>query len=246
MNGQELYQTIFKRRSVRKFTKDVLDEAASKALLTYIGTLRPLFPDIRTEIRIIGAQETKGILRTDAPNYIVLFSEAKEGYLVNAGFLLQQLDLYLSANGIGNCYQGMAKLVKGVDPPSGKEMVMAMSFGRPAEPLHRQNVSEFKRRTIEDISSVKGYDTIMEAARLAPSGLNNQSWYFTGEDGTIHAYAKRSLMAEKMNHINVGIALCHMWLAAEHLSKKASILAPNQTSPAAIKGYEHVASLRVD
>jgi len=246
MNAQELYATIFKRKSVRKFTKEVLDEATSQALLTYIGTLRPLFPEIQTEIRIIGEQETKGILRTDAPNYIVLFSETKEGYLVNAGFLLQQLDLYLSANGIGNCYQGMAKLVKGVEPPTGKEMVMAMSFGRPAESLHRQSVSEFKRGPMENISSVKGHDAIMEAARLAPSGMNNQSWYFTGEDGMIHAYSKRSIIAEKMNQINVGIALCHMWLAAEHMGKKASILPPNQTSPGTIKGYEHAASLRVD
>jgi hypothetical protein len=37
-----------------------------------------------------------------APHYIAVFSQAKEGYLTNVG-LLQQMDLYFSANSLGSC-----------------------------------------------------------------------------------------------------------------------------------------------
>lgn len=44
------------------------------------------------------------------------------------------------------------------------------------------------------ISKVDGMDDIMEAARLAPSGVNNQPWVITGRNGLVHAYCSRSLI----------------------------------------------------
>lgn len=76
-----------------------------------------MFPGIRTGTRAFDNKEVKGMLKIDAPHFLVFFSEPEEGYLVNAGFMLQQLDLYLSAKGIGSCYQGTAKTVKGVEVP---------------------------------------------------------------------------------------------------------------------------------
>lgn len=243
--NEESYQAIFKRRSVRKFSDTNVEGTDLSELRAFMNDVSPLFPDIRTEIVSFNKDETKGILRTDAPHYIALFSEPKEGHLVNAGFMLQQIDLHLSAKGLGNCYQGMAKLVKGVQTPPGMELVMMMSFGRPAEPLHRSSIAEFKREPLSKISSVKGHQDIMEAVRLAPSGVNNQSWFFTGDDGTVHAYSERSMITDRMNRINVGIALNHMYLAATHSGKQVQILAPGQVTAGKLKGYEHVASMKL-
>jgi hypothetical protein len=88
-------------------------------------------------------------------------------------------------------------------------------------------------------------DDIMEAARLAPSGINNQSWYFTGGEGVIHAYAQRSLIGENMNRINVGIALCHIWLAAEHAGRTVGFSDDGEGSGNAPKGYSYIATVNV-
>ena len=55
-----------------------------------------------------------------------------------------------------------------------------MAFGKPAEPLYRE-LSEFKRKPLAEIS--EGSDERLEAARLAPSGMNVQNWYFIAKDG---------------------------------------------------------------
>jgi hypothetical protein len=112
--------------------------------------------------------------------------------------------------------------------------------------LLRHSVTEFKREPLTKISSVKGHQDIMEAVRLAPSGVNNQSWFFTGDDGTIHAYSERSMITDRMNRINVGIALNHMYLAATHFGKQVQMLPPGQLGAEKLKGYEHVASMKLN
>ena len=84
-----------------------------------------------------------------------------------------------------------------------------MSFGKPAEPLHR-NLSEFKRKPLSEIS--EGTDERLEAARLAPSGMNLQNWFFIADKGKIHCYRKKSLLGfmNKLACFDMGIALCHI------------------------------------
>ena len=97
------------------------------------------------------------------------------------------MDLFLSESGIGSCWLGASK-------PEEKETsalphVICMSFGRPAEPLHRAR-SEFKRKPLAEIS--EGVDERLEAARLAPSAVNAQNWYFAAMNGKIHCYRKKA------------------------------------------------------
>ena len=69
--------------------------------------------------------------------------------------------------------------------------IITMAFGKPAQPLYR-DVSEFKRKLLSDIS--EGTDDRLEAARLAPSGMNKQNWYFVADNGKIHCYRKKLLL----------------------------------------------------
>jgi hypothetical protein len=87
-----------------------------------------------------------------------------------------------------------------------------MSFGKPAESLHRE-LSEFKRKPLSVIS--EGADVRLESARLAPSAVNAQNWYFIAENGKIHCYRLKSKsllksMFDKMHRIDMGITLCHI------------------------------------
>jgi hypothetical protein len=62
---------------------------------------------VQTEIKIVGPDNVKIRVMKKAPHYIAIFSETKEGYLTNIGFMFQQMDLFLSRNDIASCWQGI-------------------------------------------------------------------------------------------------------------------------------------------
>ena len=198
-------EIIRKRKSIRQYDMNKLDEETLNKVRSKIDSLKPLFPEIQYSIEI--AEKTKGLFNVKAPHYLIFGSENKEGYLENIGFIGQQLDLFLSENGLGACWLGAAK-------PKEKEKsplpyVIAIGFGKPAEPLHRE-IEEFKRKSLEEITEGNN-DERLEAARLAPSGMNAQNWYFVG-DGKIRCYRKKVLLnfMSKLSMIDMGIALCHI------------------------------------
>jgi hypothetical protein len=245
MEEERLYDTTFKRKSIRKFGPAPLEKGTMDKLDSQIASLRPLIPGIRTETRFLKDDEVKGMFKVDAPHYIAIYSEEKEGFAANAGFMLQQLDLYFSANGIGCCWLGASKPTKKAEPVAGLEYVIMLAFGKSAEQLQRGSVTEFKRRALSEISDVKGSDELMEPVRLAPSGMNNQSWYYRGNGERIDSYYAKSMIYDQMNQVNAGIGLYHLWLSAIHLKKGIDFVIDNPGEDHTPKGYRYVISAKI-
>jgi len=209
-------EIIRKRKSIRKYDLTPLDASVLEDVQARIENVKPLYPDIKYSIKIVS--KAKGLLNVKAPHYLIFQSEEKEGYLENIGFIGQQLDLYFSGAGLGACWLGTAK-------PEKKEStelnnVLGISFGNPAEPLHR-DFKDFKRKSLASIS--EGDDERLEAARLAPSGVNAQNWYFIAENGKIHCYRKKAnpilgFIYDKLACIDLGIAICHIAEESESFS----------------------------
>jgi nitroreductase len=235
---RDLYNSIFKRRSVRKYDPQKLDDEVISSIRDFISGLKPIFPDIRTDVQLLADEKGRGVFKVTSPYFISFYSEEKEGYLVNAGFMLQQLDLFFNANGIGCCWQGLLKPT--VKKDTDLKFVIMLGFGRPAEPKDRQ-ITDFQRVPLPEITDIQDENALLEAARLAPSAMNKQSWYFTKNDGRIDAFYERSIMTNKYNQINSGIALLHLLLAAEHQGRKAEVKVMDGAK--ALKGYAYSASL---
>ncbi|MCR3923503.1 MAG: nitroreductase, partial [Firmicutes bacterium] len=148
-----------------------------------------------------------------APHYFIISSETKDGYLTNVGFMFQQIDLFLASKGIGSCWLGMAKPTEQLD--SKLQLVIVLAFGPALKSPHRE-LANFKRKPLAEISS--GSDERLACARLAPSATNSQNWFFVCDDGNIHIYKKKlnpvsALMYEKVNGVDIGIAICHLYVA---------------------------------
>jgi len=203
-----LNEIISKRKSIRKYDMAPLDAGTLEGVRAQIGRVKPLYPEIRYTIEI--ANSTKGLFNVKAPHYLIFRSEEKDGAYENIGFVGQQMDLFFSGAGLGSCWLGASKPEE--NETSALPFVICMSFGKPAEPLHRE-LSEFKRKPLAEIS--EGLDERLEAARLAPSAVNAQNWYFVAGDGQIQCYRKYSkpllgFIYNKLHCIDMGIALCHI------------------------------------
>lgn len=228
IGNSELYNAIFSRKSVRRYDMAPLNEVELNAIESFFKGVKRLDPDIKTDFTIISGEQVKGLLGmkfTMAPHFIFFYSEQKDDYAINTGFMLQQLDLYLSSIGLGCCWLGIAKPQKEIElSKDGLKYVIMLAFGKSAEPVHRRSSEEFKRLEINEISFAKGVETILEPVRLAPSAGNSQPWLFTGDVNKITVCKKKVNLIKaqlygKMNYIDIGIALCHLWLSIENQSK---------------------------
>ncbi|MDR2203965.1 MAG: nitroreductase [Nitrososphaerota archaeon] len=235
-----LKDVISKRKSIRKYHSTCIDEQTLNNIQNFFLNVKPLYPDIKVNFDIVGKEHLKFTFSLKSPHYIVAYSENKPGYLVNVGFMLQQVDLYLSSIGLGGCWFGMAQPAE--KSVNGLEFVIAFAFGNPAESLYRESV-DFKRKSLDKISDVA--DSRLEVVRLAPSAMNMQNYYFVTEDNTMHVYCKKPGMLTikrlaKMYEIDIGIALAHLYVVnSEHFRFFEA------TNPKEVSGHYYVGSVEI-
>lgn len=258
MNGTDFYPIIFKRKSIRNYDLTPLNEDILGNIKDHINSLKPLYSDIEVDFKILSQKDVNPRMMKKAPHYIAAFSETrekytKEGYKTNIGFMLQQMDLFFSANGWGSCWQGIPKPRKEVLKSSDLEFIILMAFGNPKEALHRNNILEFKRKPLQKIYKISDgkISEILEAARLAPSATNSQPWFFTGNKHVINVYAIkpniiRAIMLKRYIPIDMGIVLYHLTVAAHHFEKTTKILFDENANANSPNGYTYVASLKMD
>ena len=246
---EELYQAIYKRKSIRKYQKENLSEQKLTDIKNFLNKAEVLDPEIKFETKIVNSDKVKSLLPIRSPHYLQFFSETEGDYLLNAGFILQQLDLYLSANNIGGCWFGMAKPKKEIIAESDLEYVITLVFGKPAELSQRDSIEDFDRKPLSEIKEGENHYDLLEAARLAPSATNGQPWYFISAKDQIHLYQLepnfiKKFFYEKMNKIDMGIALAHLWLAAEEHNKNFRFEKLSER-PAEIKDYNYLGTVKL-
>lgn len=219
---KQYYDAIYRRKSIRKYSQTPLSNDTMKSVRAAVATVEPLDYHIRFEIQIKDAEAFKSPVK--APHALCFYSEEKDNYLLNAGYIMQQLVLALTTMELGTCWVGRAK-------PNelslhGMQFVIMVLFGESEELLHRESVSEFKRKNFDDFTDIKGHGGILGLVRLAPSAANSQPWLFTDYHGKmVIARSKRNpvktLLLDRFNQIDMGIAMCHLQIGAEKLGQRA-------------------------
>jgi nitroreductase len=251
MDQTSFYEFIFKRKSVRDYDPTPLDQNRLDEIARNLQTLTPLIVGIKTEFKIISPNQVSRKLSNKAPHYIAAFSEAKDAYKVNIGYMLQQMDLFFSANGLGSCWLGIPQPTKDVTDSSELEFIILMSFGDSKETLYRTGTSEFKRKSFSEITKIERANELLEPVRLAPSAVNLQNWYFTGNKQAIHAYSSkpnflRNIVGGSYYPVNMGIALCHLELAAEHYGGKTKFTFDSSKDKNPPRNLEYINTLEME
>ena len=223
--NKELYDMIFKRKSFHLFRNIGEKRITSidiKNIEKVYKTLKPLYPDVKTKIRIVPANETT--CKRGQEYCILFYSEKKGNYLQNIGYLGEQLDLYLALQNIGTLWFGIGK----TDEPSldGLDFVIMLALAKvDDEKKFRKDMYKAKRKPIEEIWLGEQIAGVSNIVRFAPSACNTQPWIVENKDNVLTVYrykkpGKRGIMpADKVsfyNQVDIGIFLCFLDLCLEH------------------------------
>lgn len=239
----ELQNMITKRKSVRKYTPVPVEAEKLEALRAFMDTAKPLYPQLRVSWQVVDREQVRVFCPVKTPQLVAVYSENKEGYLENVGFLFQQMELYLQSQGLGVCWLGLGKPKEKLNKtPDGMDFVILLGFGYPEGEQYR-SPEQFQRKPMSEISDRE--DARLEAARLAPSSTNSQPWYFTHAGETIHAYCSKKGLARHvglgaMNRIDMGITLAHLYVENPQTFRFFREEAPP------LNGHDYIGSFRLD
>lgn len=216
---KELYSQIFRRKSYHIF-RERSEEAISQAELDDILNAYKSFDrlnDIKTEIKI--EKDNAGINIRNSEYVIKIFSEKKDGYLQNVGYLGEQLDLYLFSKNIGALWFGIAK---SNEVYNGLDYVILIAIAKVNS--YRKDMFKAKRKELNEIWS--GDDLgIGNIVRFAPSACNSQPWFVENKGNKLYVYRKSKsgkvgIMPKNAslyyNQIDIGIFMCFLDLCLMH------------------------------
>ena len=220
-----MYSMIFKRKSFHLF-RNVGNESISKDEIDDIykafGKLVPLDLEIKTAIKIVPAEKTT--CKRGQEYCILFYSEKKDNYLQNIGYIGEQLELYLVSKNIGTLWFGIGK----TEEPkyNGLDFVIMMAISKvDDENKFRKDMFKSKRKAKEDIWLGDNIKDVADIIRFAPSACNTQPWIVENDNDILCVYrykkpGKRGIMPTNMvvfyNQIDMGIFLCFLELCLEH------------------------------
>lgn len=221
----DYYEMIYKRKSFHLF-RNIGDEKLTENDLHGIREtyekIVPLYPDIKTDIRIVSSNEKT--LGRGAEYAIEIYSEKKDNYLMNVGYIGEMLDLYLVSQNIGSLWFGIGK-------PEEKEynglsfVIMILIAKVDSAEKFRKDMFKSKRKPLEETWEGETIPGVSDIVRFAPSACNSQPWHIKREGDTLEIYRYRKpgkvgiMPSDKvsvMNRIDMGIFISFLDLCLQH------------------------------
>ncbi len=187
------YEMIFKRKSFHTFRNagnESIGEDELNDIQNAFSEFTPLDPETKTAIRIVPEKETN--CKRGGEYCILFYSEKKDGYLQNIGYLGEQLDLYLVSRNIGTLWFGIGKTKE--DPFEDMEFVIMFSIRKISDATkYRKEMFKSKRKCAREIWEGEQITGVTDIVRFAPSACNSQPW-LVKNDGEllVKSEAKRS------------------------------------------------------
>lgn len=234
-------EIIRNRRSVRNYTGEEIKSDDFKNIYEYINNKDNMIGINGNEIKVhivktVGDDSSRigtyGVIK-NAPNYIVVACENTKEAMVDCGYVIEKLVLFLESMDIGSCWLGgtYKKSQVKVDVEENEMIPIILPMGYK---LSKKTFVESAIRTLAKSNSRIDFDLlffkdnfngkiddvetreVLESVRLAPSASNKQPWRVVmDESGTAHFYLERTpnYIGGKLEYdiqmIDIGIAISH-------------------------------------
>ena len=205
-----LYPAIFYRKSTRKYSDISISKELLDKLEAFISQVTALLPAERAAFEI---QPHRG-----STMKIAAYAEDTAAARTNMAFMLQQMDLFLQANGMGALWNATIRATK--REINGLPYGIALIFGVTRGEHLRTDVGQFDRKQAQEISNCPEL-SVVEGVRLAPSARNRQPWFLSCREGQIDFYCAKgglidNTLLKGLQWVDIGIALCHAALMLQH------------------------------
>ena len=221
--NSKFYDMIFKRKSFHLFRNignEHISDSELKEIEEAFYSFKPLVDDIKVKIKIV----KKTMCKRGQEYCILFYSQKKDNYLQNIGYLGEQLDLYLVSKNIGTLWYGIGRVIeKELD---GLEFVIMMAISKvDSQDKFRKDMFKSKRKSISEIWTGEEFFDIANIVRFAPSACNTQPWLVESSNNELKVYrykkeGKRGIMPKSLvmfyNQIDIGIFLCFLELCLDH------------------------------
>ena len=227
---KELLPAVYKRKSMRKYREEKLTAEELAKVKGYLQQAKPLVPEIKVDYDIVPCKDTN--CKFNAEYCLIVYSEDKNLWLQNVGYILEQWDLYLTTLNIGVCWYGMGKVQE--TERNGLKYAIMLSFGKCEEADFRNSTDDINRKSVDDIWGIdenRTFDSfkdglsggkLAEIVRLAPSAVNSQPWRVEPEGNTLKVYrvkGKVPVLSDRLfkhwNKVDIGIFLAFVEIALE-------------------------------
>jgi hypothetical protein len=258
---QSIIEAMRKRTSARTYKKQQLSETdrnnIEKLLITeQIGPFGNRVRFTLIDLPIADPQKrrklgTYGFIRGTSAFIAGAVSRAP-GAVVDYGYCLEKIILFLANMGIGTCWLGGTFKRSGFEEEidlSQDELLPAVTpVGYPAdsrslrERMLRTAAGSKKRKQWEELffsgsnaeplttEEADVYNEVLECLRIGPSASNKQPWRIVKEptEPTFHLFLQKSRGYGQitddihLQDLDAGIAMCHFELSAQELSLKGS------------------------
>lgn len=216
-----LYNEIFRRKSFHRFSNTIpFSDSDLNLINDTIANVTPLDKNIKTKLLLVKENLTSCKLGSE---YCILFySEKKDFYLENIGYIGEQIDLILTKNNIGTLWCGLGKTKN--TSYEGLNYVIMMCISKVDESLFRNDISSFKRKKLDKIWS-GDLLPISNDILIAPSSCNSQPWFIENINNELLVYrnkesAKFGIIPLKVMHyynqIDIGICLYFIEICLMH------------------------------
>ncbi len=229
---------ISNRKSVREFKNKSIEQKYFNEIESYINNSKKLLPEISVEMKIFDNKDSYAKLNKiagyngymiEAPNYVILLSDNKKGYIENSGYVGERLMLKARDLGIDSCwitFEDSNAIKEKLSISSDKEVTAIIALGYEDE-KKAKNKSVSDRLGVEEIVYMNEWGNnanvseleeryLLEAftyARMAPSSLNRQPWRFIIDGGNIVLAVKKDGFASDYEaSIDTGIAMLYFSL----------------------------------
>lgn len=224
-----MYEAIFVKKPVKKFVMEEIDEKIIGKIAKFAEDLPLIFEDTKIEFHIIyDVAETKVSAKhpfPKAPYYLVVACEREKKQMLNAGFFMEQMGLYIASIGLATGNLNHMKLKMNLEEEFEHEPILMLPFGKTNEICFRDG-RKIKRLPENEIVLYKtnvnaDVKHMVKAARLTPSFMNTQPWRLVVYENRIHVFCKKNIFHQfetsERKLLDIGAMAANMLLVAEEM-----------------------------
>lgn len=239
-----IYEAISKRKSVRNFADLEIEADLINRIKQALDLSGKLYPE--TDVFIVMSDYCKKSFH--APYYIGIYTNGEYKSLINAGYILHQVVIYLTAIGIATCYQGKSFVFKEQDM-EGRKLAISCALGYPLNNMYR-NPKEINRLKLTQLCTYKEkpnseIESLLNIARISPSSYNSQPWRFVVYNNRVHVFMRRGIIKKLQNYgyINMGILLANVGMYADETWIDIIVREIDDIKEKKLKDYIYITSI---